>query len=427
MRLPLRFRRGLEPAGCVAGARARLRGESGAAPGSDSPVRHWRVLGAAMCALHASCADDAVDPDGTTTSGGDGGQTGAGGAGGQGTNVTTGDGGGSGQALIDALDGTVWSALLDRDGRERAYELSFLAQGKRWAEVRNPFGPAREHRFGEFVALSDGETIQAVDDATGEIHEWRLTILDSSPRTLEVEDGAVVEYFVEGAWPEPQVGLTAEVRVFQSSGMVADAYCKSSGTFCTQAWDTMFEFARGGGTEQDLGYDIVAGANLQSWYNVPNFAVTDVGGFDFQNLGGTELSDQYNFFVRYTGWIDNTQGGAGGDFYMREQDDDVGQGSPTDYGGVWVFLGADVGSGSYDELFLGVNAFSLCFDGSGDEPGATSGPGFVPVEIIMIRCNTDGPPVDVELRFGASGPWLPVGDQPTAPDTSEALFPPALP
>jgi hypothetical protein len=107
---------------------------------------------------------------------------------------------------------------------------------------------------------------------------------------------------------------------------------------------------------------------------------------------------------------------------MREQDDDVGEFNPTDYGGVWAFIADDVGTGGYDQLFLGVNAFGLCSDGSDDEPLAEGEAQLVPVEIILIRCNTDGPSIDVEMSLD-EGPWLLVGDQPTIPDTSADLFP----
>ncbi len=108
---------------------------------------------------------------------------------------------------------------------------------------------------------------------------------------------------------------------------------------------------------------------------------------------------------------------------MREQDDDVGEFSATGNGGVWSFVGTDTGVGGFDELFLGVNAFGFCAEGSPDEPVVTvNGAGFVPIEIIMVRCNTDGPPVDTEMKI-TSGPWLYVGEQPTAPEVSLETFP----
>ena len=59
-------------------------------------------------------------------------------------------------------------------------------------------------------------------------------------------------------------------------------------------------------------------------------------------------------------------------------------------------------------------------DGSDDEPAMDVPAGQRPIEIIMIRCNTDGPPVDVEMSLD-EGPWLPVGDQPSSPDVGPFL------
>jgi len=328
-----------------------------------------------------------------------------------------GQGGGAGQALIDSLNGTIWNGMLDLDGAFRAYELRF--EGARWARVRNPFGPARLVESGEMVAAPDGRTLQAVDTASGAVHVWDVALLGGAPRTLRLGDGSRVDDLAEGAWPAPTTGLTAEVRVFSSSGAVADAYCKAGG--CGIDYDVLFAFARGANVEQDLGRDVVAGSELYGWYNVPNFAVTDLDGFGFGQLGGTLLSDQYNFVVRYTGWVEHPGGLLG----MRERDDDVGEFSPSDYGGVWAFIAGEVGAGGFDQLFLGVNAFGSCSDGSDDEPLAEGEAQAVPIEIIMVRCNTDGPQVDVEMSLNDGG-WLYVGNQPTDPDVSAALFPPPL-
>ena len=388
--------------------------------------RTWRraaAVGSLGLGL-SGCGVDGEAPAGATSSAGGG----AGGEGGAATTstttssgttstTTTGGGGSKADELLAAIDDTVWHGLQTRQGKTRAYEQWFDADTKRWAELRNPFGPSRHDVLREFVVHADGVTVEAVDDADGSVTSWSIEVLPGSPRTLRItDDNGAAEEFAEGITPEPALGLTAEVRVFQANGAVANAYCKAGG--CGIDYATLFAFARGGGAESDLGRDIVAGARLLSWYNVPNFGITDVGGFDFGTLGGTELSDQYNFIVRYTGWIEH----PGGVFTMRERDDDVGELNPTDYGGVWVFLGNDVGAGGFADLFLGVNAFAFCSDGSADEPGASAGPGYVPVEIIMIRCNTDGPPVDVELAFEGE-PYDYVGNQPTAPDTSVTLFP----
>ncbi len=335
---------------------------------------------------------------------------------------STGTGTDASAALYAALDDTVWSAIVEIEGRTRALELWFDADGRRWSAVRNPFGPSRADVAGEFQIEPDGRTVLAVDDASGEVHTWDLDVIGGSggtPRTLRRATDDGVDDFTEGLWPEPVGGLTAELRVFSSSGPVADAYCKAGG--CGIDYATLFGFARGLDVGDDMGSDLVAGARLHQWYNVDNFAVTDVDGFDPGTLGGTELSDQFNFVVRYTGWVEH----PGGLLSMRELDDDVGELNATDYGGVWAFIAGDVGVGGFADLFLGVNAFGFCDDGSDDEPLAEGDPQSVPIEIILIRCNTDGPQVDVQMSL-AEGDWLYVGDQPTTPDTSVTLFPGGL-
>jgi len=371
----------------------------------------------------AACSGTPSDP--TAGAGGEGGT--AGGAGGSPAGGMGGSAGGQGGqggedlsgVLYGKLDQSQWNAVLDRDGAFRAYELSFHTAGYEWAELRNPFGPGRQRAGGQFIVHPDGSTLQAVDDATGDVRTWTVTVQEGNPRKLLLDDGSAVEEFTEGPWPAPTGGLTAEVRVFQSNGAIADAYCKAGSFQCDIDYDVLFAFARGGGPESDLGSDAVAGSALLGWYNVPNFAVTDLDGFSPGDLGGTPLSDQFNFVVRYTGWVQH----PGGLLEMREEDDDVGEFNPTDYGGVWAFVGGDVGVGGFDQLFLGVNAFGFCSDGSGDEPGTNQNAGLVPIEIIMIRCNTDGPPVDVQMAL-QGGAWTYVGNQPTVPDTT--AFAPAF-
>jgi MYXO-CTERM domain-containing protein len=373
------------------------------------PMLRALLLASALL-LGLGCDEDLAGPGGGA---GQGGSSSGVGGGATGTAIaSTGSTMPNDDLLLKAIDGR-WTAVLNRDGRERAYELWFDSENLRWAEVRNPFGPARSVRAGEFV-VDDG-TVQAVDDDSGEVLTWQISVVEDQ---LLLDHDDMRETFEQGPWPEPTAGLTADVRVFAATGPVADAYCTANSATCDIDYDALFAFARG--TEgSDLGSDRVAGATLLSWYNVPNFAVTDVTGFDFETLGGTALSDQYNFVVRYAGWIDH----PGGTLSLREQDDDVGELSLTDYGGVWAFVGDDVGSGGFDQLFLGVNAFIGCSDGSDNEPSVDLPAGLIPIEIIMIRCNSDGPPVDVEASI-AGGAWLYVGDQPARPDTSDTLFPP---
>ncbi len=193
------------------------------------------------------------------------------------------------------MRGTVWHALLDRDGKERAYELSFHESEAKFGEIRNPFGPARRLLYADFEVSSDGNTLFAVDEISGDVSEWEIELVSSNPRRLRLTKSGTLEEFDEGFWPIPDTGLTAEVRVFAADGIVANAYCKASSIQCGIDYDALFGFARGEPVETALESDIVGGALLLSWYNVPNFTVTDVHGFGFDSLGGTLLSDQYNF------------------------------------------------------------------------------------------------------------------------------------
>lgn len=397
-------------------------------------LRLRRRVGPAVASVMvlSACSDDGATSSGgaggasssSSTSGGNGGDASAGGAPQGGGPGSGGEGPGSGganagDALEAELRGTVWNGLQDRDGKDRAYEISFHASERQFGEIRNPFGPARNLTYAEFEISPNGETMFAVDEISGEVSEWGIELVSSNPRTLRLSKPGGLEVFTEGYWTVPETGLTAEVRVFPADGVVANAYCKASSFQCEIDYDALFGFARGENVETPLESDIAGGVELLSWYNVPNFTVTDVEGFGFDSLGGTLLSDQYNFVVRYTGWVEH----PGGALSMREQDDDVGEFSATGNGGVWAFVGDDTGVGGFDELFLGVNAFGFCSEGSTDEPVVNvTGSGFVPIEIIMVRCNTDGPPVDAEMKI-TSGPWLYVGEQPTAPDVSLETFP----
>ena len=164
-----------------------------------------------------------------------------------------------------------------------------------------------------------------------------------------------------------------------------------------------------------LGSDVVAGVDLGEWIDTTGlnrFAITDVPGFD--RLGGTRLSDQFNFIVRYTGTIAH----PGGSFGMREANDSVED-------GVWAFIGPAVGSSSESDVFLEVHGFFLT-KLTGDEPTVTLPSGNVPVEIMLVRCSEQIESVRVEVRLGTGAPWRLVGDVTTAPALGTALFPPAL-
>ena len=67
------------------------------------------------------------------------------------------------------------------------------------------------------------------------------------------------EEFSEGAWPEPDTGLTAFLRVFPT-GDVNDAFCDSgfSGFDRSLVWS----FARGGSIEAELGNDRAGQADV---------------------------------------------------------------------------------------------------------------------------------------------------------------------
>jgi MYXO-CTERM domain-containing protein len=323
-------------------------------------------------------------------------------------------GGGSSDAdeLIAALGKSEWNALQTRDGKERAIEYHFDAGRKLWAEVRNPYGPARKSETRKFVVDPDGRTVTTVlvDPDTGDADTWTLEVQDGSPRTLRVEQGDDVEFFEEGRWPEPSRGLTAEVRVFAAEGAVADAFCTSR--FNPFDWPTIFDYARGKSDEPVLDTDRVAGAPLLTWHDVGDqFAVSDVDGFDFGTLGGSLLSDQNNFFVWYRGTLHH----PGGTIQMREADDSVDD-------GIIALLGSDVGtSDPYAHMFF-VHGFL-----SNDDEVETWNlkAGDIPIEIIMIRCNADFTDVDVQMSL-AGRPFFLIGDQPTSPLITEELFPPPL-
>ncbi|MCS6913639.1 MAG: zinc dependent phospholipase C family protein [Myxococcales bacterium] len=325
------------------------------------------------------------------------------------------------QALLDALHRSVWHGRQMRGGVERAYELRFDARSFLWAEIQNPYGPARRRELRVFTVEEDGTTVRTTvsspitwPDARdiGRRDEWKVEVVAGSPRRLRLQRGGMTEEFTEGPWPVPSAGLTATVRVFPSGGAVDKAFC-SSGVNGFR-YPVFFDFARGRSSEPVLGEDVVAGARLLKWRDASGqnrFAITDVDGFN--TLGRTELSDQFNFFVTYRGRIHH----PGGPFQMRELDDSVED-------GVWVFLGDKVGSNSTADLFLEVHGF-IWRDTTPDEPSIHVPAGEVPIEIIVARCAKQIEDVDVQLRL-ANGTYRLVGDTPSTPEVNETLFPPAL-
>jgi hypothetical protein len=142
-----------------------------------------------------------------------------------------------------------------------------------------------------------------------------------------------------------------------------------------------------------------------------NFAITNINGFE--RWGGTALSNQLNFTVRYTGVVHHTGGLLG----AREADDDVED-------GVWIYAGGAVGSSSQAQLLLEVHGFAWP-DATDDEAFRSFSTGDVPVEIVMVRCAEPMTEARVELKLGG-GPWRRVGHTPTAPDFPADLFPPAI-
>lgn len=319
--------------------------------------------------------------------------------------------------LLTALGSSVWHAPQRRAGVERGYQLEFRAGSLLWAELTNPYGPARRREMRSFVVEDDGRTVHStvivpagwpIDPENGRTDTWTLEVIDGSPRRLRTTRGGVVEEFEEGPWPAPTTGLTAIVYAFAPGGVVDRSFCSSGVSGFT--YDALLGFARGESAEMALATDVVAGVPLTTWSGGNAFAVTDVPGFD--RLGGTRLSQQSNFVVRYLGAVQH----PGGTLRMRERDDVVED-------GVWVFLGDRVGSSSTADLFLEVHGFAWA-DLTPDVPSATFPAGEVDLEAILYRCTEPVVPVDVELDVGAG--FRLVGDAATTPVVTPALFPPAF-
>lgn len=186
--------------------------------------------------------------------------------------------------------------------------------------------------------------------------------------------------------------------------------------FCTSgasgfSYGPLFDFARGKSAQTSLGQDLVGGAKLLKWRDATGqnrFAVSDVPGFS--DLGGTSLSDQANFLVHYQGVVRH----PGGAFQVREQNDVVED-------GIWVFIGNNVGTGTF---FLEVHGF-IFPDGTADEPSTNLPAGDIPIEIIVARCAKQISDIDAEIRL-AGGSYQLIGNAPTTPTVNDTLFPPAL-
>ncbi|HEY0136686.1 MAG TPA: MYXO-CTERM sorting domain-containing protein [Nannocystis sp.] len=335
---------------------------------------------------------------------------------------TTEDPTGASQAgeLLDALNGTTWRGEQTRAGKTRAYELRFDSDSLLWSELRNPFGPARNREMRSFKVEADGLTAHStviqpqgwpVNPENGRKDDWTIEVIDGDPRILRtVRDGAVEE-FTEGSYEAPTDGLTAIVRVFKVGGVVDKAFCDSGPNGFE--YPTIFDFARGK-SDEIVATDFVAGARLLKWTDPSNnnqFSINDIDGFD--RLGGTELSDTFNFFVTYTGTIAH----PGGTLSMRENDDSVED-------AVWTFLGDKAGNGGENDIFFEVQGFAWP-DASSDEPDADFGPGELPIEAIVVRCTESIKDVDVEIQLPNSQ-WSLVGNVQSTPPIDPKLFPPAL-
>lgn len=361
-------------------------------------------------------------------SAGSGGTAGAGGAGAGGTAGASGAAGSGGftpNPLLKALGKSTWNGTASRpkNGKAvtRGFQLEIDADALQWAEIQNPYGPSRKRKLRVFTADADGKTVHStviapagwpIPDDNGKKEDFSLQVVAGTPRKLIITPASgPAETYTEGPWAAPTDGLTAVVNSF-SAGKVADAFCTSGGSGFD--YPLLFDFARSKTTQDRLGTDTVAGAKLKTWHDPTGsnqFAITDVDGFE--RLGGTDLSDQFNFFVRYTGTIKH----PGGALSLREQDDTVED-------GVWAFVGDKVGSSITADLFLEVHGF-VWPDKTADEPSLVFPAGDVPIEVIVARCAKPISDVDVQIQLGTSG-WKLLGSAQTKPELSTTLFPPAL-
>lgn len=333
------------------------------------------------------------------------------------TSDTDTDTGGGGGELLKELSGSVWHGEQARGGKTRAYELRFDTDSFLWSELQNPYGPARVREMRAFKLDGDLFNTTVIQPPGWPVHPdngrqdtWSLELIEGDPRRLRTTRDGVIEEFEEGPWPAPEDGLTATVRVFKVGGAVDKAFCDSG--FSGFDYITLLDFARGK-SDEIVATDVVAGAKLQTWTDPSKnnqFSVNDVHGFD--QLGGTDLSDTFNFFVTYTGTVAH----PGGAVKMREQDDSVED-------AVWAFLNDKVGSSNVGDLFLEVQGFAWP-DKTEDAPSATFPAGDLPIEAILVRCTEAIKDVDIQIDLGDG--WQLVGDAPTQPVINTQLFPPAL-
>lgn len=323
------------------------------------------------------------------------------------------------QELLETLDGTVWHGEQTRAGLTRGYELRFDGGAMLWSELRNPYGPARLREMRGFAVADDGTSVHSVvvqpqdwpvHPENGREDDWTIEVIEGEPRVLRTTREGAVEDFVEGPWPAPVGGLTAVVRVFKVGGAVDKAFCDSGASGFD--YPTLFAFARGE-SDEIVASDAVAGARLLKWTDPSQnnqFSVNDVEGFE--RLGGTELSDTFNFFVTYSGTLQH----AGGPLALREADDSVED-------AVWVFMDGQAGVGGESDLFLEVQGFAWP-DATPDAPSADVAAGEVPIEAIVVRCTEAIKDVDVQIRADAD--WLPLGAFASASVIDDTWFPPTF-
>jgi MYXO-CTERM domain-containing protein len=306
--------------------------------------------------------------------------------------------------LLTKLGNSVWHGGAARSGKSRAIELHFRASRLQWGEIQNPFGPARKREL-RTMAVSDTAAVHAVVtnpntwlDATtnGREGDYKLEVIEGSPRKLKVTLDGKSEEYLEGPEEAPTSGVTAVVRTFASSGKIDAAFCRAS-YFNSVDYVTMLNFARYGhfkSIEKEIGVDFVVGAKLGEWNDASGsnrFAVSDLT--DFDRLGGTELTDQQNFFVHYSGMLDH----PGGTFRMREADDVVAD-------GMWSFLGSEqVGSNLVGDAFLEVQSRPWP-DATVDAPSRLMPKGKIPFEVIVARCASTIKTVTIQGQWD-TGPW----------------------
>jgi hypothetical protein len=138
------------------------------------------------------------------------------------------------------------------------------------------------------------------------------------------------------------------------------------------------------------------------------FSPRDIAGFD--RLGGTDLTDQQNFFVYYSG----TMVHPGGTFRLRESDDVVAD-------GIWSFLGAaQVGSTLANDLFLEVHSRPWP-DSTVNEPFRTMAPGKVPFEVVIARCASTIKTVTLQGQIDYGG-WKTLDQLPMEPSLDPKLL-----